>query len=421
MSVVTLQLGQCGNQLGYALFDKLSTELMQFDALEKDIFFRNAREKHQPAIARAVVMNSIERAEKGGKWQYDVNNQICQQSGSGNNWAYGYTVHGTASAELVLERVRREVEHCDYFKGFHAIQSLAGGTGSGLGSFISDLLHDNFSHSYLLNSVIWPYQSGEVIVQNYNTLLTMACLSESSNGVLILQNDMADQICQKLLSIPKPSFDQMNQVLANHIASVLLPAQPLQRFGRSQCQLPAIFQELCCHPGYRLMDIKLIPQLSTRSRDFSTHQWSGIMKHLLQMQIANSNLDEGLNWDISLETSQRETINKSISNLLFLRGPDTASCPVNNFLDRKMYVNWNSNQFQVFSASKPFNHYDKTASLLSNSQSVVRPLEKMISKAHQMYAAKAYLHQYAAYDVDLEFFNSCFLRLDQIVLNYTTI
>jgi tubulin delta len=40
--------------------------------------------------------------------------------------------------------------------------------------------------------------------------------------------------------------------------------------------------------------------MSQRSRAFSTHQWSGVLKHLLQMQIANSGLDEGIQWDISL-------------------------------------------------------------------------------------------------------------------------
>ncbi|KDO16606.1 hypothetical protein SPRG_17885 [Saprolegnia parasitica CBS 223.65] len=50
MSIVTLQLGQCGNQLGYALFDKLATELEA--PLEMDIFFRGPS-----STARAVLID----------------------------------------------------------------------------------------------------------------------------------------------------------------------------------------------------------------------------------------------------------------------------------------------------------------------------------------------------------------------------
>lgn len=80
--------------------------------------------------------------------------------------------------DAILELIRKEVEYCDWFGGFLALQSVAGGTGSGVGTFITEQLQDLYPSSSLINTVIWPYSSGEVIVQNYNTLLTMACLTE---------------------------------------------------------------------------------------------------------------------------------------------------------------------------------------------------------------------------------------------------
>ncbi|KAH9109441.1 hypothetical protein LEN26_012856 [Aphanomyces euteiches] len=336
MSVVTLQLGQCGNQVGMAFFDKLASELKSFSQDDKECFFRSHDTKtiraHSTDTARAVLIDMepkvvsqcIDHASPGATWQYDPSNVICEQSGSGNNWAYGYAVHGSSCAESVTDIVRKEVEKCDYFKGFVALQSLAGGTGSGLGSFVCDVLREHYPSSYLLNTVVWPYRSGEVIVQNYNTLLTMACLSESSDGIMILENDLADQICRRLLAISKPSFDAMNQVLANHMAAVLLPAQPLQKTTHStrftSCLLPTVMQHLCSHPGYKLLNVMLLPHLAQRSRDFSVHQWPGVLKHLHQMQIANAGMDEGVRWDVSLSGSSHH-INKSIAAMLFLRGP----------------------------------------------------------------------------------------------------
>jgi tubulin delta len=102
----------------------------------------------------------------------------------------------------------------------------------------------------LLNAVVWPYQSGEVIVQNYNAMLTMASLADVAHGIFMLQNDAASLICQKLLRIPHPSFDAMNEVLATHLASAFLPVdtnaanQPRRRVD----PLGEIRERLCQHP-----------------------------------------------------------------------------------------------------------------------------------------------------------------------------
>ena len=64
----------------------------------------------------------------------------------------------------VMNMVRREVEKCDRFSGFLALLSLAGGTGSGVGTYITQCLRDEYPDSFIVNQVIWPYNTGEVIV-----------------------------------------------------------------------------------------------------------------------------------------------------------------------------------------------------------------------------------------------------------------
>ncbi len=51
-----------------------------------------------------------------------------------------------------------------------------------------------------------PYQSGEVIVQNYNSLLTLAHLAEVSDGIMLVENSALHTACQRLLNIQRPSF-----------------------------------------------------------------------------------------------------------------------------------------------------------------------------------------------------------------------
>jgi tubulin delta len=44
------------------------------------------------------------------------------------------------------------------------LNSLAGGTGSGLGAHLIERMRDDFPKSIIFNTVIWPYSNGEVIL-----------------------------------------------------------------------------------------------------------------------------------------------------------------------------------------------------------------------------------------------------------------
>ena len=69
------------------------------------------------------------------------------------------------------------------------LKSLAGGTGSGLGAHLNEMMRDDHGKSIILNTAIWPYSTGEVILQNYNVLLTIASSLEHASGLLPLYND----------------------------------------------------------------------------------------------------------------------------------------------------------------------------------------------------------------------------------------
>lgn len=73
-----------------------------------------------------------------------------------------YCVHGPRHREVVEELVRREVEHCDRLAGLMAMMSVAGGTGSGVGTYVTQCLRDIYPKSFILNHLTWPYGTGEV-------------------------------------------------------------------------------------------------------------------------------------------------------------------------------------------------------------------------------------------------------------------
>ncbi len=51
-----------------------------------------------------------------------------------------------------------------------------------------------------------PYESGEVIVQPYNTLLTLGHLADLSDGIVLLENEGLHRLATKLMGIARPTF-----------------------------------------------------------------------------------------------------------------------------------------------------------------------------------------------------------------------
>uniref|UniRef100_A0A2K5EE52 Tubulin/FtsZ GTPase domain-containing protein n=1 Tax=Aotus nancymaae TaxID=37293 RepID=A0A2K5EE52_AOTNA len=107
MSIVTVQLGQCGNQIGFEVFDALlrdshssqglcsKRENEAYQTSCKERFF--SEEENGVPIARAVLVDmepkvisqTLSKAAQSGRWKYGQHACFCQKQGSGNNWAYG--------------------------------------------------------------------------------------------------------------------------------------------------------------------------------------------------------------------------------------------------------------------------------------------------------------------------------------------
>eukprot|EP00757_Euglenozoa_sp_SAG-D1_P000459 gene459-239_t len=258
MSVVTLQVGQCGNQLGNAVFSRLAEEAAnagqeQFQSEVSRTFFRAPARRHpstgpNPPQARAVMIDMepkvvrdvSQNAKDCGKFVYSESAVFTKQEGSANNWAFGYYVQGPNCADDVLNTIRREVEHCDVFGGFHTIQSLAatsgkpnisavsiavGGTGSGAGCYLTEQLADLYPRDLRMNTVVVPFSQGEVVMQPLNMIFSIGHLLEHSDGILTIQNDRALSRCAAALGCKSPSFMQMNDSIALDIASLFLPSR----------------------------------------------------------------------------------------------------------------------------------------------------------------------------------------------------
>lgn len=272
MSIVTVQLGQYGNQIGNSLFSTLLAD-SEADNVKNGSFYEREsvqrffdRDRAGKLVARAVlvdmepkvVQQSLVEAARSKKWCYNENSVYYQNRGSGNNWANGYLNYGPQASEKVSELVQKQLECCDRVGGILVMMSVAGGTGSGVGTRVTEQLHDMNPQTTLVNQIVWPYSSGEVIVQGYNTLLTLSHLYKTSDAIMVLYNDQLHKTCSQLLKLKHISFTNMNNVASHGLASILQPAIPLDCYSNplftrgssepflySTCSLSDVVRSLC--------------------------------------------------------------------------------------------------------------------------------------------------------------------------------
>lgn len=89
------------------------------------------------------------------------------------------------------------------------LQSLGGGTGSGFGTRLSQCLAAEYPGAVMC-SLVSPYHFGEVIVQHYNSLMTLAYASQEASCA-VFDNEIAKQLCMKMMHVKNPTMAHINK------------------------------------------------------------------------------------------------------------------------------------------------------------------------------------------------------------------
>lgn len=93
------------------------------------------------------------------------------------------------------------------------LHSIAGGTGSGMGSYLLERLNDRFPKKLIQTYSVFD-SDDDVVVSPYNSILTMRRLTQNADSVVVLDNKALSGIVQDRLHVQEPSFQQTNQLVA---------------------------------------------------------------------------------------------------------------------------------------------------------------------------------------------------------------
>lgn len=138
-----------------------------------------------------------------------------QGGGAGNNWAAGYQA-GESIIDDLMDMLDREADGSDSLEGFMLLHSIAGGTGSGIGSFLLENINDRFPKKLIQTYSVFPesQQVSDVVVQPYNSVLTLKRLALYADSVIVLDNGALTRIAADTLNVQSPSVEQTNQLVS---------------------------------------------------------------------------------------------------------------------------------------------------------------------------------------------------------------
>ncbi|KAH6921053.1 hypothetical protein HPB50_027961 [Hyalomma asiaticum] len=421
MSVLTLQIGQCGNQLGFEFFNVLAQDIgigepeahsdLDYHSRSTERFF--TVDPQGGVLASALLVDTeikvVGRVSKdacnSNKWHYASGAAYTSAQGAGNNWAVGYFEHAEKGLDEISDLVRRHVERQDWLDGFLPIFSLGGGTGSGLGTKLTEVLRDNYSNAPLITAVVWPFKSGGVAVQAYNVLLSLAHLQDAADALLVLNNDSLHRVVTQRWALRSASLVDMNALAARNLACLLQPSEGT--YGLSNCDIAV---ELGCHGPLKQVSLLQVPQEPPAMATSSCSSWQGLVRSLVTMQRCHSATDEAMGTEKKPPTS--------VASLAVARGEGLSTLNANELIPRHAPFVEEGREFNVWTHPHKFLGSARTMLVASNSDTCLPHLDFLVSRAWCQFKQAAYIHHYTQHGLKAEDFTDAFVRVEQAIAWY---
>lgn len=423
ISLLTLQIGQCGNQLGFEFFNVLAQDVgvgepescrdSEYYSASVERFFTVDR---QGGLIASAVLVDTERKAVGrvlkdacysDKWHYASGAAYTSSQGAGNNWALGYFEQAEKGMDEICNLVRRNAEQRDWLEGFLPIFSLAGGTGSGLGTKLTETLRDNYPKTPVVTAVVWPFKSGEVAVQAYNVLLSLAHLQDSADALLVLSNDSLHRVVTQRWALRSASLVEMNALAARHLACLLQPSQA--KYGPFK-YLGDVAADLGCFGSVKQVSLLQVPQEPPTMTAFSCSSWQSLVRALSKMQHCHSATDEAMG------TENRPLT--CVASLAVGRGEGLSALNATDLAPRRVPFVEEGREFNVWMNPHKFMGSARTLLLASNSDACVPELDLLVSRAWCRFTKLAYLHHYTQHGLQAEDMYDAFLRVEQAISYY---
>ena len=418
--IVSLAIGQCGNQIGSKFWEVCSEEHgidptgnatgTREQSERINVYYNEA--SGGKFVPRAVLvdlepgtMDSVRAGPYGQLFRPD--NFIFGQSGAGNNWAKGYYTEGAELVDNVLDIVRKEAENTDCLQGFQVTHSLGGGTGSGMGSLVISKIREEYPDRMMCTfSVVPSPKVSDTVVEPYNATLSVHQLVENSDETFCIDNEALYDICFKTLKLGNPSYGDLNHlvsaVMSGVTTSLRFPGQlnaDLRKLAVNMVPFPRLhffitgFAPLTSRGSQQYRNLT-VPEITAQMFDAKNMMAACDPRHGRYLTVAC--LFRG---KISMKEVETQMLNVQSKNSAY-------------------FVEWIPNNCKTAVCDIPPRGLRMSGTFIGNSTAIQELFKRINTQFVAMFKRKAFLHWYTGEGMDEMEFTEAESNMNDLVSEY---
>eukprot|EP00056_Hartaetosiga_gracilis_P021647 m.25557 g.25557 ORF g.25557 m.25557 type:complete len:463 (+) comp9191_c0_seq1:230-1618(+) len=442
---IVVSIGQCGNQIASQFWERALREHEEYNASGDfdsalNTFFRlshkgkknkkkspQSRSMRSLLRARAVlidmeegVVNEVLRGPLRGLFQ--DHQTVTSVSGSGNNWAVGYYTYGQSHRESILETVRVAAEQCDCLQSFLFLHSMGGGTGSGLGTCVLEMLHDEYPSVFRFVTAVYPSKDDDVITSPYNSVLAMHQLQLYADCVIPVENQALSDIVEMVDSQTKGKLKKQSAVtgdakekswrrMNNIVANTLLNMTSSSRFeGSLNVDVNEITTNLVPFPQMQFLTASISPLYDIADVHVPPRKLNQMFTDCFdpQYQLVHCVPRKGLFTACALMVRGNVEVSDIRRNIDRIR-------------PKLRFANWNEEGWKVGLCAQPPVGQRHAVLCLSNNTCMKDSCTTLKSRFMQLYRKKAFKHHYTSNGMDESLFDDSISSLSSLIDMYTSL
>lgn len=407
--IVSLQVGQCGNQIGTAFWDALRSEhcldtsghyvpgsgtacAVEDEIVElqyASVFFQPTHTNSQVArhVPRSLQIDLepgcidwVQSCAIGSMFKPD--NFVAGVNGAGSNWAKGYYTEGAELMPEIEDLVRIEMENCDCLQSFQLFHSVGGGTGSGLGTLLALHLKDTYPDRLVSTFSVYPSPSNSMnVVAPYNALLSTHQLIENADVAYMLDNEALNSIAGRCLKLRNANYANLNAL----ISQVICGATSSLRFsGTLNTDVRKMLVNLVSFPRLHFLNVSQAPLMAPENSDRTRLNYREVIRGATDPAQAFASIEKS----------------KILAGCFIFRQDDITEHAVEkeladyNAKNEERFVEWIPSNLQTALISHASKYSPLSCTSISNECGVKSVFQRIESRFSKFFRKKAYLHAY---------------------------
>jgi len=405
--IISIHIGQAGVQTGNACWELYCLEHgIDPDGTMKDdktpgketdafntFFSETSSGKHVPRAIMVDLEPSVVDEVRTGAYKslFHPQELISGKEDAANNYARGHYTVGKELVDVALEHIRKLADNCTGLQGFLVFHSVGGGTGSGFGSLLLERLSIDYGKKSKLDFCIYPSpQVSTAVVEPYNSVLSTHSLLEHTDVAFMLDNEAIYDICRNNLAIERPSYTNLNRLIAQVISSL---TASLRFDGSLNVDINEFQTNLVPYPRIHFMLCSYAPVVS---KEKVYHEQNSVA------ELTNA-LFEPANMMAKCDPRH----GKYMSCCLMYRGdivPKDVTSAISVIKTKRtiQFVDWSPTGFKCGINSQPptavpggdLAKVNRAAAMLSNTTAIAEVFGRIDHKFDLMYAKRAFVHWY---------------------------